>query len=685
MFVAAVGLAALFSSHVSARIITPSELAASYDFVIAGGGVGGLVLASRLSEDANKTVLVLEAGDTGDAVKSSIDIPGNAYYSSLLGTSYDWQYNTVAQTSMNNRVIPWSRGKVLGGSSAVNGLYLVRPSKVEIDANAGLMAGEPSSSAWTWDSFFEAMKKSETFTPPSADIQQEAGIQYNLASHGTSGPLHYAYPGFIVPIVGNWTSTLSWIGIPASADPNGGSGVGGFVATSSINPSNWTRSYARSAYIDPLPPRPNLFILPNATVTRILFNNAGSNLTASGVEWAASADAPRATIGVNLEVISSGGAIGSPHLLMHSGIGPKDILDAAGVTVNIDLPGVGQHLQDHLSTQVVFNTTAETAASIKGTSQTSNGQSTSFLSFINSAIAYANSSDLFGIDFPAQFQTEIMNALSDNAQNLVPSNDPTVRAGYKAIYTTTAETFLTHQVGQIELLLSLTGTAVGGANSIAIQAALQHPFSQGRIYITTNNPFDYPLIDPQYLSHSADLPILREGLKLARKLGNTFPLNSSIVAELSPGPSVQTDDDWDNWAKQNAGTEFHPSCSCAMLPLKEGGVVDANLKVYGTSNVRVVDASVFALEFAAHLQSLTYGLGEQAASIIRAQYNGLPPPAALTTATPTSASVPSTTSKSGSTGTGKGSDKGNSAASDLVFSALTAVFGAVGASVMMMF
>jgi len=175
MFVGAFTLAALIS-HVTGNIITPSQLAPSYDFIIAGGGVGGLVLASRLSEDANKTVLVLEAGDTGDAVKSSIgmfvrprafaspahawlDIPANAYYSSLLGKSYDWSYKTVAQSGMNNREVTWPRGKVLGGSSAINGMYLVRPSKVEMDANAGLMANEPAAAAWTWDSFFEAMKK----------------------------------------------------------------------------------------------------------------------------------------------------------------------------------------------------------------------------------------------------------------------------------------------------------------------------------------------------------------------------------------------------------------------------------------------------------------------------------------------------------------------------------------------
>lgn len=154
----------------------------------------------------------------------------------------------------------------------------------------------------------------------------------------------------ILPIVGNWTATLEGIGIPRTADANGGEGWGAFIATSSINPSNWTRSYSRSAYIDPLPNRPNLSILANATVTRLIFSNSSSqgNLTASAVEFASTRNGPKKTVNVRKEVILAGGAIGSPHILLHSGVGPKDVLNAAGVPVSLELPGVGQHLQDHI-------------------------------------------------------------------------------------------------------------------------------------------------------------------------------------------------------------------------------------------------------------------------------------------------------------------------------------------------
>ncbi|KAG9088141.1 hypothetical protein FRC06_002217, partial [Ceratobasidium sp. 370] len=537
----------------------------------------GLVLASRLSEDANTTVLVLEAGASGDAVKSRIDIPGNAYYSSLLGTDYDWQYVTEPQARLGNRQLPWPRGKTLGGSTAVNGLYLVRPSALEVDAWSQLLPNQPSAAAWSWASLFEAMKKSENFTEPSAKIKSTGRIQYDITSHGRSGPLHYSYPGYIVPIVGDWTATLDWIGIPPSPDANGGSGWGGFIATSSINPTNWTRSYSRSAYIDPLGPRSNLAILPNATVTKILWadqKDANGRFVARGVEFAATRTGTRRTVLARKEVILAGGAVGSPNIAMHSGIGPRDVLQKLNIPVVYELPGVGAHLQDHLSTEVVFRTTAETAASIRNSNQLENGTSAPFLSFINSAIAYANITDLFG-DWASTFHEELKANLTNSINRLVPSTDERVRRGYRAVYETTMDKLLMSQVGQVrpeskltahlklkssnpnlkvELLFSLTGTS-SGSDTIAIQAALQHPFSHGRLYINSTDPFDQPVIDPNYLSHDADVLMLREGLKLARKLGQTQPLNRSIVEEVSPGNRIQTDADWDGWLPGKVGTE----------------------------------------------------------------------------------------------------------------------------------
>jgi choline dehydrogenase len=153
----------------------------------------------------------------------------------------------------------------------------------------------------------------------------------------------------MVPLVGSWIPTLAALGVPESQDPYNGQTWGSFISTSTINPTNWTRSYARSAYIDSLPPRGNLQVLPNSTVTKILFsNNTRNGLTASAIEYASSPTSTRYTVDVVKEVILAGGAIGSPTILMYSGIGPRNVLQTAGVQVEVDLPGVGQHLQDHI-------------------------------------------------------------------------------------------------------------------------------------------------------------------------------------------------------------------------------------------------------------------------------------------------------------------------------------------------
>ncbi|KAG8963520.1 hypothetical protein FRC00_006079 [Tulasnella sp. 408] len=512
--------------------VTYNQLQPSYDFVIAGGGLAGLVLASRLTEDANTSVLVIEAGETGDDVRSRIDIPIESYFNSLMHTQYDWQYLTSPQTNLNNRNVSWPRGKVLGGSSAINAMYIVRPSALEMDTFSKLLGSLDGANAWGWDGMFAAMKQSETFTPPSSDIQSQGNILYNPESHGTSGPLHTTYPGYLLPLVGSWVPTLNAAGIPASSDAYGGSGWGAYVATSAINPTSWTRSYSKSAYIDPLPPRPNLHIMTNQTVTRVIFDNSSGTLRATAVEYANNGyqEKPWPTVAVNKEVILAGGAVGSPSILMQSGIGPSDKLQAAGVQLAYALPGVGQHVQDHVmnlalptehanfvqnerpdyrSAVPIWRCAyfpvllAETsyAEGVWMNAQAS-GTNNPIQSLINSAIAYANITDLLG-DNAVAFHQQIIGNLSTHASNpaMNPSTDPTVTKGYQAIYQATADMMLA-QIGQVELLLSLTGSDAG-ADTFSIQTALQHPFSMGELYITTPNPFDYPIINPNYFSHEA--------------------------------------------------------------------------------------------------------------------------------------------------------------------------------------
>lgn len=198
------------------------------------------------------------------------------------------------------------------------------------------------------------------------------------------------------------------------------------------------------------------------------------------------------------------------------------------------------------------------------------------------------------------------------------SQDPTVQAGYKAQYEYLTNSIFNSNAGLVEMLFSLTGNGQTGQplvpghpgrNSIGLQVALQHPLSRGNIQITSNSVFDKPLINPNYFQQGLDTAVLRQALKFARVAGTTAPMSSILQGEFTPGSNVQSDNDWEQYIAQTSGTEYHCSSTCSMLPLSMGGVVDTNLIVYGTNNLRVVDASILPLLPGAHLTMPVYGVG----------------------------------------------------------------------------
>jgi len=238
------------------------------------------------------------------------------------------------------------------------------------------------------------------------------------------------------------------------------------------------------------------------------------------------------------------------------------------------------------------------------------GQSSPFLSFINSATFYANVSDLIGsYDASVTFQKQILDDLT-NSLSLIPSKDTGVIEGYKALYLANAQKILLTRVGQVEVLLYATGNMGGGDQTISIQLALQHPYSHGRLYITTDDAFDPPALDPQYLTHWADVRLMRQAVRLARKIAATSPLKDVLGDEVSPGPAVTSDAAIDKFVANGISTEFHPANTLAMLPRNQGGVVDAKLRVYGLQNVRAVDASIFPVQFAAHVGPSPFSMWE---------------------------------------------------------------------------
>ncbi len=293
------------------------------------------------------------------------------------------------------------------------------------------------------------------------------------------------------------------------------------------------------------------------------------------------------TVNAGREIILSGGAIGTPVILQHSGVGDAALLQAAGVQQRIDLPGVGYHLQDHIASAVTFaprTSTAKPAASLTGNAQED--------SFVNSAIAYVGMQTLWG-----DYANTVAQQLKDEVDQAVDAYDApaAVKAGYRQTYTKQVNDIFNSGVGPIELLFA------NSFGNIQVQCALQHPLSRGSVRITTNNPFDAPRIDPGYFSNQVDLDLMNEGIQLARKIGQTAPLSNFVSGELTPGNGVQSEADWATFLRNSAGTEYHPTASCSMLPRDQGGCVDPNLIVYGTQNVRIADSAVPVISLAAHL------------------------------------------------------------------------------------
>jgi choline dehydrogenase-like flavoprotein len=558
----------------------------------------------------------------------------------------DYLYQTVPQSGAGDRVITWPRGKILGGSSAGNGMYIVRPHAKEINAMHDLIAtgdNKAYADSWTWDAMFDAMKGTETLTPPLAADVANSGIRYSESSHGKAGRLQTTF-SHQIPIISRWLPTIQAAGVKVSDDAYGGDNTGGFISTLAITQSNWTRSYAKSAYIDNLPPLSNLHILVNSQVTKVTFSDkkVDGGIVATGVEFAASKGATPTAVLADKEVILAGGAVGSPHMLLVSGVGPKEVLQPLGITVNVDLPGVGEHMQDHAVVKPSFTTTEPTQGDlIKDGSDYS--KTAEFNSFVNAATSYIDGKTLFETEANYKTFTDGLTSILNDDKSLAPlysGNNSEVNAGYKAIYKSLVEKVYP-EAGLLELLYSVNAPGL-----IMLQTAIQTPLSQGRLAINSTSIFDPPVLDPRYFRHPSDIVILRQGVKFARKIAAVAPLKDIITGETAPGPDVQTDDQIDAWIRAEAETEFHPGCTCAMLPRELGGVIDASLKVYGTANVRVIDGSVFPLSMSAHLMAPIYGLAESAAALI------LNPPSG--------SSGTKTSTGKGSSSTGKASTTGDS-------------------------
>ncbi|KAG6847294.1 hypothetical protein H0H93_008976 [Arthromyces matolae] len=305
-------------------------LAQTYDFIIVGGGTAGLALASRLSEDPSITVIVLEAGDnrTGDPM-TSVPVP----YGRQIGNPKKYS---------NDKVVPWARGKGLGGSSNINYTTWSLPPAVDVDVFEKL-----GNVGWNWNEFSRYIKKIEQFNAPKDEgtdsSDQASGDDIDQQSAGAR-PLQTSIPPHHT-IYALASETLNNLGVEILRDPYSGQVNGTWVPASTIDPRTWSRSTSATAYLLPNQGRPNLFVLTQALVSRVILRDDGDGFVATGVEFIH--EDIQHILNARKEVILSAGAIKSPQLLELSGIGRKDVLSKIGVDVKIELPGVGENLQEH--------------------------------------------------------------------------------------------------------------------------------------------------------------------------------------------------------------------------------------------------------------------------------------------------------------------------------------------------
>ena len=622
--------------HLASRADTSDDVGKvsdkEFDFVIVGGGVGGLAIASRLSEEENLTVAVIEAGGDGSDVEDQIYIPGYSYLHGLTVSSYDWNYYVEQQAVINGNDKTfgsrWPRGKGLGGSGAINGLFWCRGSTPEYDAWNTLNPDSPID--WGWDEMQKYMKRSETLHKPTQEQIDTFHISFNEDDHGSDGPIQVGWPYYIYEGVKHWIPAYEALDINIPQDGASGNNHGPVITPSILNPTNMSRSDPKAGYIDPLPPRSNLKILTNHLVTSIDFSDekdAQGNLIANGVYFGRADGSDKKNlydVKAKKEVILSGGTVNTPQLLQLSGIGPKNLLDKLDIDIKKVLPGVGHNLQDHAATAVYFNSNVpETWYELKDDQiaaeeldkwKNNNGESK--WSYINQAIGYPDANDIMPNEVD-NFVNKIKSGIDDYTKSVkdMYDEDDTVIEGMKQQWDIT-QGYLKNEIGQLEMLMTMLG---GGPGELGFQVALQHPFSRGVIEINSTDPFTHPLINPGYLTHNADMEILRQGVRFAIKLSKAGEMADFITTQ--ENFNNDSDDDIDANIRDDAHTEYHPLGTASMLPLDKGGVVNTSLIVYGTSNIRVVDSSVIPLEISAHLMATTFGIAEKAADIIKTHYS----------------------------------------------------------------
>ncbi|KAL8725973.1 MAG: hypothetical protein Q9166_007006 [cf. Caloplaca sp. 2 TL-2023] len=602
-------------------------LSTKFTHLIIGGGTAGLVVATRLAENKNLVIGVLEAGPSAYDHRG-INVPGR--FGETLDTEYDWQFATVPQPGLNGRAIPWARGKVLGGSSALNFMTWNRACKEDYDAWEEL-----GNKGWGWDSLLPFFKKSERLHESTKEHQLINQSHFDSKFHGTDGPIQTAYSTHYGASHQHWHKTLQSLGVDINRSHFSGSNVGAWTSLTSVEPERRERSYSATAYYRPNAGRLNLVLLTGATVQELLLEFTDNEWTVKGARFIY--QEKDYSINVEREVVVCAGSVQSPQLLELSGIGNAGILREAGIAVKVDNPAVGENLQDHLMTCMVYEIepsipTPETLRTDPTAAKAANREyeisRTGIRTTIPSSVAY--------LPFSHYLNPDNLKKIGDS---MAP---PTTRANSKLRVTKSREEILarrfTHDqnLGQIEFNFDLSNYSAvfksqPGKKYATMLQMLQYPFSCGSIHIPrmkeggkSTTVDDKPIIDPRYYAGNGgkiDLEMMAAAQKFADKIVSSKPLADIIIGRVwppAPKDGNKEEEDFTEWVKDNTITDWHPVGTCAMggKGIEDGYVVDERLRVHGVKGLRVVDASIMPLQISAHLQATVYAIGEKGASMI---------------------------------------------------------------------